>query len=558
MTNSNGPEVTRKSEEVVRSFAEIVDSSRAFTDAIDGATASVQTSSRNPQNVQIAAGLTRRAFEPGGLGGGGGFGLGGPTTGNRSVGQATVIGGVAGGAAVASAPSIWNVMKDFFFGKTIDSALEAAFPAAEMTARLRSLEDLQKDVADLASQSRSARSGSLALLEGDLAKLRKLIDFNKDFAEQAQEAFSSRPKAVQERHLDDLRSRKPSSARDEAITRAEAEVKLIEGSAARVENKFQALLDKLGTKAPEEGTVARELANLRADPNRSLWAQQEIERLRKDAAALAAQREIETLRQLVGDQVRVQQELLEKVLNPGNQSRFGPGDPVALETILKNANKAARQPQNLERLLAPPPLLKPGRALPPIPSRRPEMIRDEKDLRAAVEDTTQALGDQRAAFEALAGPEGRGALHQLALSGEVFSDLPPLLTEVGEAQGRLNDQVTAAGPAWGEVIDALAEKGGFAGLLPTPELLADAEAGLSAFAGTAAERFSETAQRLQDGLGQTILDIFDGTSPKAALKNFTRFAKASFSGLLQDLAGAALRNPIVTRSGQVHGRLQPA
>ncbi len=125
-----------------------------------------------------------------------------------------------------------------------------------------------------------------------------------------------------------------------------------------------------------------------------------------------------------------------------------------------------------------------------------------------------------------------------------------LLDQAGEAQGRLNDQVTAAGPAWGEVIDALAEKGGFAGLLPTPELLADAGAGLSAFAGTAAERFSETAQRLQDGLGQTILDIFDGASPKAALKNFTRFAKASFSGLLQDLAGAALRNPIVINFAQ--------
>ncbi len=219
--------------------------------------------------------------------------------------------------------------------------------------------------------------------------------------------------------------------------------------------------------------------------------------------------------------------------------------------------------------LPPFPMRKPKRAPPPNPFPsdpfwwRPEMIRDEKDLRAAVEDTTQALGDQRLAFEALeragegviTGSAGDDRLlgftaadvaeSQAALENQVI-----LLDQAGEAQGRLNDQVTAAGPAWGEVIDELAEKGGFAGLLPTPELLADAEAGLSAFAGTAAERFSETAQRLQDGLGQTILDIFDGASPKAALKNFTRFAKASFSGLLQDLAGAALRNPIVINFAQ--------
>ena len=548
MTNSSGPKVTRESEEVVRSFAQIVHSSRAFTDAIDGATASVkQESSRNPQNVQIAAGLTRRAFEPGGLGGGGGFGFGGPTTSNRSVRQATVVGGVAGGVVGASLPPIINMIKDFFFGKTIDSALEAASPAAERIARLTSLEHLQKEVADLASQSRSARSGSLAILERDLADLRELINFNQYFAKLAQETFSSRPAAVQERHLDDLRSMKPSGARDEAIARAEAELRQIDESADFLGQKFDALLSKLGTKAAEEGTVSRELANLRADPNRTLWAQQEIERLRKDAAALAAQREIETLRQLVGDQVRVQQELLEKVLNPRNQSRFGPSDAVTLETILKNANKAARQPPNLEGppsppppmlkperalpppvlkpLPPPPPMLKPERALPPIPTRRPEVIRGEKELLKAVEDTTQALGDQRAAFEALAGPEGRGALHQLALSGEVFSDLPPLLTEVGEAAER-------AGPA-------------VAGLLPAPDLLDQAAAGLESFAGTAEQRFSETADRLQDGLGETILDIFDGASPKQALKSFAAFAKASFSGLLQDLAQAALRNPIV-------------
>ena len=182
--------------------------------------------------------------------------------------------------------------------------------------------------------------------------------------------------------------------------------------------------------------------------------------------------------------------------------------------------------------------------LPPIPLRRPEVIRGEKELLKAVEDTTQALGDQRAAFEALAGPEGRGALHQLALSGEVFSDLPPLLTEVGEAAEKAQPAV--------------------AGLLPAPDLLDQAAAGLESFAGTAEQRFSETADRLQDGLGETILDIFNGASPKQALRRFTQFAKASFSGLLQDLAQAgeeilaALRNPIVTRSRAVQVCLQPA
>ena len=211
-----------------------------------------------------------------------------------------------------------------------------------------------------------------------------------------------------------------------------------------------------------------------------------------------------------------------------------------LEEALKNATKSAGLPREVMEALD----QAAKRRWPPIPSRRPEVIRGEQDLRAAVEETTQALGDQRAAFEALAGPEGRGALHQLALSGEVFSDLPPLLTEVGEAAEK-------AGPA-------------VADLLPAPDLLDQAAAGLESFAGTAEQRFSETADRLQDGLGQTILDIFNGASPKAALKNFTRFAKASFSGLLQDLAQAgeeilaALRNPIVTRSGRVQGCLQPA
>ena len=215
----------------------------------------------------------------------------------------------------------------------------------------------------------------------------------------------------------------------------------------------------------------------------------------------------------------------------------------------------------------PPPLLKPERALPPIPSRRPEVIGAQKELQKAVEDTTQALGDQRAAFEALERAGGNvitGTAGDDRLAGFAAADgleaQVTLLDQVGEAQGRLNDQVAAGG----QVIDELGDKGGFAGLLPAPDLLDQAAAGLESFAGTAEQRFSETADRLQDGLGETILDIFNGSSPKQALRSFAAFAKASFSGLLQDLAQAgeeilaALRNPIVTRSRAVQGCLQPA
>ncbi len=264
-----------------------------------------------------------------------------------------------------------------------------------------------------------------------------------------------------------------------------------------------------------------------------------------DASLKAIQTEGARLQQLVEDRGGVR-DLLERALDPGKQRTFGTKDAVMLETVLKNANKAGtagtKDPVMLETLLKN--ANKAGTALKDLGDKAEESQGKIERLKNEFEGGFLLPDDLKEIF----GTEGADAL--TGFSGlDQLENLPPLLDAVGEAQARLNESVRA-GPA-------------VAGLLPTPALLADAGVGLSAFAGTAAERFSETAQRLQDGLGQTILDIFDGASPKAALKNFTRFAKASFSGLLQDLAGAALRNPIVTQSGRTpsgppQGRLQPA